>query len=430
MKNENKNVNVNKIIRIITIIVIATIIASSTLSAAATSPFVRPAVSTTPPAAQDDENNEDPDDETIPEEYYFITTDLEEFLATPAIPISEETITHNNRYEIIQRFSLAFDEPDVIPRTSFQRNGNVFHFDSIIRIDVDRTQRQEHSEQITIETRTSDIIDVMNALYAVLIYDDGQFVGELFLQHDSVRTVPMDAVPERRTLTDRRMYNNIAFGDISGIARSMTRNGVHLTLERVEWQPNMHGINHNVVSTTYNAIAHYSGNYTRNVIPGFYTTALYTGEIMFLDLNPDVLYEVRFISQYETPASPDLDYTIGKNLEGIEATEVEVGVDDDAVSDNGNGWDDGNDEIEHTDESGGVNLLFVIGIPFAIIAIAVGGLVIFCRAKGITVPFLNKLFPRNDEIEDTETGYDDYDEDDLIGHVKHSDYDDENNTYR
>jgi len=210
--------------------------------------------------------------------------------------LGEVHLELTDRFTVVRTFRLHSDEPGFIPRNSFEFNNKLFEFYSMERLDTDRTRSVEHSEQISIETRTSDIIEIMNSLYAVLLYDDGYFKGELHLQHDSIRTTAMPYVIQWRTTRDVRVYNNIPFGDISGFARTINRSGVNLNLVDVEWLPNTQGMNNNLISISYNARVHYEGSYPVSVVPGFITTATYSGVITYFDLNPEIIYEVSFVS--------------------------------------------------------------------------------------------------------------------------------------
>lgn len=280
-----------------------------------------------------------------------ITTIRDELHLMGIEPIDEVHLEFPDRFTVVRTFRLPFDEPNVIPTDSFEFDNRQFEIHSIQRIDTDQTHSLQHSEEISIETRTSDIIEIMNTLYAALLFDDGTYIGELHLQHDSVRTIPLESVSERRTMTDTQIFNNIAFGDISVIPRAMTRNGVTLSLIDVEWIPITQGVGHSPISISYNAIAHYEGHYARNIVPGFITTATYAGAITFFDLTPEIIYEVTFVSMI------DVEEQNG-NDSYIEDREDEIGMADDVVADN--------EEVADSRMGGGVlGIVLIALIVFA-----------------------------------------------------------------
>ena len=219
--------------------------------------------------------------------------------------IDEVHLDFENGSRIIRTYRLNSDDDiNSIPRQSFTLGGTVFTFYGYNRMDTDRTERRQHTHSLEIETRTSDINSIMSSLPTFYEYENQYgFRGTLDLVHSTISTNPMPHRYERRTLTDTRNYTNLNHGDLSGIARTMTRNGVTLNLQDVVFTRNTTGIDFNQVANTYNATAHYSGVYSRRVIPGFITTADFTGEIVWLDVNPEILYEVTFVgANINTPA--------------------------------------------------------------------------------------------------------------------------------
>lgn len=200
----------------------------------------------------------------------------------------------------------------------------------------------------------------------------------------------MPSVSERRTLTDRRVYNNIPFGDIAGIARTTVRNGVTLTLDRVEWQPQP-GFHNNMQSVMYNAVAHYSGSYTRNVIPGHITTVTYAGEVVFFDLTPAIIYDLVFVYFPEVYEAEDGYDEYYEDETGY------VSADDEYLD--GQDYADGQDALgldADADglESRGFNVAFLILIPLVLIILALVAVVLHKLGK-IRLAFVDKFLGGN-----------------------------------
>lgn len=254
---------------------------------------------------------------TYSEDYVYITTNLEQLTLMGVEPVNETLNKLPDRIVVVRTFKLPFDYPDIIPTDNFVIDGITFTLDSIEKVDTDQTQRKYHHTQVEIETSTSDINEILSKLEHTILFDNGEYVGELHLQRNTIQTNPRPSVSERRTVTDTRTYNNIAFGDIAGIARSFNRNGVVMSLVDINWKPNTSGVNSSMVSTTYNAIAHYEGTYYRNVIPGFITTATYSGEIVNFDLDTEIIYEVSFVSDRDSTIKVDyIEEVVGNEYKG------------------------------------------------------------------------------------------------------------------
>ena len=206
--------------------------------------------------------------------------------------------------QVVRRYRLSFDHPHLLPTDDFELDGIFFEFLETNRVESGGPARRSQTIERYVQTQTSDINEIRAAINETYQFDYQGFAGELRLNHESLATEALPAVAERRTMRDTRTYHNISFGDISQVARSVTRNGVSMTLSNIEWRPvSAAGIDGHSVASHYNAIAHYEGHYSRTRIPGFITTLTYSGYVEEQGYVPDIIYEVVF-----TAASPASDY--------------------------------------------------------------------------------------------------------------------------
>jgi len=203
----------------------------------------------------------------------------------------------NNQMRIVRTYKLTDGANSLLPTDAFSFGGQDFIFYGIQRQEAEDLTKRDHIKQVSVETRTSDINTIMSELQPRRWYssNDG-FIGYLTLNHETITTNPMPYRRGSRSITDTRNYTNLAFGDIGQIARSITRNGVELILVDVNWTSNTAPVDFTQVATTYNAVAHYRGYYSISYIPGFITTAYFEGEIENPSLQPDIIYEVHFVS--------------------------------------------------------------------------------------------------------------------------------------
>ena len=225
-------------------------------------------------------------------------------------PVSETFLDFEDRVKIVRQYLLDFDEPTAIPQMDFIQDRYSFILESLISLGIERNARPQ-TKTLEIETRTSDINEIMQSINDTYFWEWEDYSGELNIVLDSIQTVPMETRYERRTLTERQTYFNIMYGDISSIARTITKNGVTHTLSDIVWSENSEPIDFRTVPRTYNATAIYTGVYSAAVIPGFITTVTYTGEVARTGESPRFIYEATFVAG---KSGEPLD--IGEKLEG------------------------------------------------------------------------------------------------------------------
>jgi len=245
-------------------------------------------------------------------------------------PVSEVFLEFEDRVKIVRRYLLTFDEPNAIPQMDFIQDGFNFTLDSLVSLGLERSSRTE-TKEIQIETRTSDINDIMSHISSTYSWEWDGYSGELDVILDSIYTTPLPANYERRTLTERQTYFNIMYGDISNIARTLTRNGITHNLTDIIWSENSEPIDFRAVPRTFNATAIYTGTYTRRIIPGFITTVTYSGEVSRIGENPKFIYEATFaairsgsvLDLYNDDAPDDVYYYVDNlDIDDISALET------------------------------------------------------------------------------------------------------------
>lgn len=102
-----------------------------------------------------------------PEYEYYIQTGFQMFVQAGPERLSAVPFQLRGYDAIVFSYQLEFDAPEIISREPREYAGRVLEFYSISRVDTDRTERRQHQEQIQVQTRTSDISEVMGSLYAV-----------------------------------------------------------------------------------------------------------------------------------------------------------------------------------------------------------------------------------------------------------------------
>lgn len=237
-------------------------------------------------------------------------------------PIEELHIENDNQIRIIRTYRINNGTNELLPTENFNLQGLEFVFDGFEQQEQEDLTRRNHTQLISIETRTSDIRVILENLGTQRWHrDDYGFRGYLEIDHSTISTTPMPYRYDRRVMNYTRNYTNKSFGDISGMRRTMTRNGVQMTLHDVTWSANTTNVDFHDVANTYNATAHFRGYYSVRNIPGFITTANFTGVIENPNIILDMIYDVHFVSQIQPEAIEEINENIIEEIKGQNQTE-------------------------------------------------------------------------------------------------------------
>jgi len=338
-------------------------------------------------------------------------------------PIEERILDFGDTTKVVRRFRLTFDEPLAIPVDDFIRDNTVFTLNSLIRIDTDQTEHSERRYEVSIETVTSDINEIMSQLARTIEYDNNGFVGTLTLDNESITTVEKESTSRWISRSLAHTYFNLAYGDTSQIARTITRGGITYSLDSVSWSENTIPVDFTQVARSFNAVATYVGGFNERVITGFITTAAYYGEVVNIDHNPEIIYEVVFVPAPTIEADEPLQGGIvsGQGYNGSvadsEETEVateivvidetsdesEIGIHESETYQDAKAiYEESEYQPEPSSNIGGI----IVGGIFLVILVAALGLLAAFRMGWLQIPdFVENLLGRgNSNDEDSADG--------------------------
>jgi hypothetical protein len=210
-------------------------------------------------------------------------------------------ILGEQRFIITRTLTLPIDAPEIIRLDGFVlSDGMVFEFYNLRRLEGYGVLRHYYTINVELETPTSDIQYINSRLrpfIAGFTNSEGH-QGNLFLNEESIATIPLNAEFERVYLERTVIYENVAFGDISRLAISFIEDGIGFRAINVEWQPlyTQGTANLSYDELLYNVIVTYQGWYSYMTIPAFRTIAVYSGYLYDFEHFPSAMYEVSFMS--------------------------------------------------------------------------------------------------------------------------------------
>jgi hypothetical protein len=181
------------------------------------------------------------------------------------------------------------------------------------------TTKEEHpysivktvTETVEIETAKDDLAQILAQLAPSMTYDDGEYVGELALDHTTLKTVAAGYETRYSSISETKTISGLASNDMSYVPGTTVKNGKTLKLANVEWQVTATGlVGEELLPCEYQAVATYTGSSSYQAATGYATTAEYTGEVTASGIE-SITYTVVFTGEKLEPVqigpAPDED---------------------------------------------------------------------------------------------------------------------------
>lgn len=214
-------------------------------------------------------------------------------------PINVEEITDDNGFmEIVKTYALNPSEnPADIPKSSFEKYGEVFVFSDIVKNEKSSNNTINHVETITINTDTNNSETILAQLAQEMQYSKDGYEGTLYLNLHSIKTSPAGYKTSSSTLKATREYTNLANNDSSSIPKSISQGGLTYSLVNVQFSADRSTmIDYEEIPDTYRATAYYQTTGTSKNVTGYITTAEYGGDLS-KTLIDTIIYKVYFLSE-------------------------------------------------------------------------------------------------------------------------------------
>ena len=224
----------------------------------------------------------------------------------PLYPAEVSQRTENGVTYIEKIYYLtAQDDPAGIPTEDFERNGQRFTLEDVLKNAQFERDTKDHVEEVTVNSAKKDMESILPLLEPEIeVQTEDGYAGVLTLDHTSITVEAAGYNSSSRTVSATRTYPNLSAADVSLIPKTITDSGRTLTLADVQWQ--------NAASTQqdgydmairYTATAIYTGTATSQYATGYVVTASYHGAVT--RTNHDVTtYTAVFSSADPAPVLP------------------------------------------------------------------------------------------------------------------------------
>ena len=230
--------------------------------------------------------------------------------------VPEELVVENlnGQQRLVKTYVLSPEvDPDTLKEPPFDYDGFTYTWAYTTKEEQPYLNTKAVTETVTVETSSDDLTDVLAALAPSIPYDDGEYVGELALDHTTLTTVAAGYTTKYGTVSETKVISNLDRNDMSYVPATTVKNGVTLNLSNVDWQViGTELVGDALTPSSYQAVATYTGKSYYSAATGYITTVDYVGEVT-RDGVESVTYELTYLGT-EAPAGGGVISAIGEGL--------------------------------------------------------------------------------------------------------------------
>ena len=220
------------------------------------------------------------------------------------VPTSTVVQNLNGSQQVVKTYTVS---PEVDARTlieePFQLEGFLYTYADIVKEENLVSERQIHTETVTVETAKKNLDVILKELAPTMEYGDGTWAGTLALDHTSINTQAAGYTTGSSTVTATKTIGPLDRNDMSYVPATTVKNGVTLNLSSVEWQViGAEVVGDMTAPCSYQAVATYTGKSYYSAATGYVTTANYVGEVTHEGVE-SVTYRVTYLGEEHQPES-------------------------------------------------------------------------------------------------------------------------------
>ena len=220
------------------------------------------------------------------------------------VPTSTVVQNLNGSQQVVKTYTVS---PEVDARTlieePFQLEGFLYTYADIVKEENLVSERQIHTETVTVETAKKNLDVILKELAPTMEYGDGTWAGTLALDHTSINTQAAGYTTGSSTVTATKTIGPLDRNDMSYVPATTVKNGVTLNLSSVEWQVIGADLTGDMLAPcSYQAVATYTGKSYYSAATGYVTTANYVGEVTHEGVE-SVTYRVTYLGEEHQPES-------------------------------------------------------------------------------------------------------------------------------
>ncbi len=223
-----------------------------------------------------------------------------------AVPDSLVVENLNGQQRITKTYVLPpGTDPEILKEPSFEYDGYTYTWAFTTKEEHTFLESKAATQTVTVETAKKDLNTILAQLAPTIPYDDGEYTGELALDHTTLSTVAAGYTTQRGSITATKTIGPLDRNDMSYVPATTTKNGRTLTLVNVDWQVIGADVVGDVMAPcSYQAIATYSASTSSQVATGYVTTAEYKGEVVAEGVE-NITYTVVYVGSEIVPAEPE-----------------------------------------------------------------------------------------------------------------------------
>lgn len=222
------------------------------------------------------------------------------------VPDSFVTENLNGQQRLVKTYTLSPDiDPETLKEPSFEYDGFTYTWAYTTKVEHPFLETKDVVEVITVETAKNDLTQILAKLAPSIEYDDGEFTGELALDHTTLTTEAAGYTTKYSKTTETKVIGNLDRNDMSYVPATTVKNGKTLNLANVEWQVTGTAlVGESLVPSQFQAVATYSASSSYKAATGYVTTAEYHGEVTSEGIE-NITYTVVYTGTEILPATPE-----------------------------------------------------------------------------------------------------------------------------
>lgn len=225
-----------------------------------------------------------------------------------ASPVPDNLVVENlnGQQRMVKTYVLPPEtDPETLKEPSFEYDGFSYAWAYTTKEEHTFLETKPVTETVTVETAKKDLNVVLEQLAPTIPYDDGEYTGELALDHTALSTVAAGYASRSGRVTATKTIGPLDRNDMSYVPMTTTKNGVTLNLSNVEWQVIGTDVVGDVMAPcSYQAVATYAASTSYRVATGYVTTAEYKGEVVSQGVD-SVTYTVVYVGTEIVPEEPE-----------------------------------------------------------------------------------------------------------------------------
>lgn len=223
-----------------------------------------------------------------------------------AVPDNLVVENLNGQQRITKTYVLPPDtDPEILKEPSFDYDGFTYTWAFTTKEEHTFLESKTATQTVTVETAKKDLNTILAQLAPTIPYDDGEYTGELALDHTTLSTEAAGYTTQRGSITETKTIGPLDRNDMSYVPATTVKNGRALNLVNVEWQViGADQIGDIMAPCSYQAIATYSASTSSQVATGYVTTAEYKGEVVAEGVQ-NITYTVVYVGSEIIPPEPE-----------------------------------------------------------------------------------------------------------------------------